>query len=83
MSDCRILSRKSDIYLRGFPPGCGPGLYTTIEETEVDDLINRLKTEHGEKLCERLAIATVDLQKAHQDHAEAFGRLKVDHEAYR
>jgi hypothetical protein len=51
-----------------------------LKEVEVDDLINRLKAEHEETLLERLAIAAADLEKAHQDHAEAFGKLEAEHE---
>ena len=50
------------------------------KEVEVDKLINRLKAEHEETLLERLAIAAADLEKAHQDHAEAFGKLEAEHE---
>ena len=52
-----------------------------MKEAEVDDLINRLEAEHEDPLAERLAIAAADLEKAHKDHAEVFGRLKAEHEA--
>lgn len=51
-----------------------------LKEIEVDGLINRLKAEHEETLLQQLAIAAADLDKAHSDHAEAFGKLKVEHE---
>ena len=47
------------------------------KEVEVDDLISRLKAEHEEALLEQLAIAAADLEKAHQDHAEAFRKLEA------
>jgi len=50
------------------------------KEVEVDNLISRLKAEHEEALLERLAIAAAGLEKAHQDHAEAFGKLEAEHE---
>ncbi|KAI0782231.1 kinesin [Abortiporus biennis] len=56
----------------------------SAKEKEVDDLLLRLKSEHESgvaALREELdASQNAMLAKAHQDHTEAFGKLKADHE---
>ena len=42
--------------------------------------LSAVLSEHKQTLLERLAAAVADLEKAHQDHAEAFGKLGAKHE---
>ncbi|KAI0306797.1 hypothetical protein B0F90DRAFT_1808404 [Multifurca ochricompacta] len=52
-------------------------------EQEVDDLVARLNQEHASSLTslrDQLREVFFALEKAHNDHAEAFGRLKAEHE---
>ncbi|KAH9998176.1 hypothetical protein BJV74DRAFT_242041 [Russula compacta] len=54
-----------------------------VKEKEFDDLVARLNEEHASSLAslrDQLREAFLALEKAHQDHTEAFGRLKIEHE---
>ncbi|KAF8844806.1 hypothetical protein BDN67DRAFT_962242 [Paxillus ammoniavirescens] len=56
----------------------------TAKSVEVDELVARLKDEHETSLGNlqnQLSVATVALEKALEDHNEAFGKLQADHAA--
>ena len=53
---------------------------------EVDELITKLKDEHGSALAtlrDELVVSSSALDKAHRDHEEAFGKLSESHEELR
>jgi kinesin family protein 4/21/27 len=54
-----------------------------LKEKEVDELIAHLNEEHTTSLAtkrDQLREASLALEMAYKDHAEAFGRLKAEHE---
>src|SRR5258708_39936264 len=54
-----------------------------LKEKEVDELVARLNEEHSASLTtlrDQLREASLALEVAYKDHAEAFGRLKAEHE---
>ncbi|KAF9227741.1 kinesin-domain-containing protein [Gyrodon lividus] len=56
----------------------------TAKGAEIDELVARLKDEHSVSfgnLQNQLSVATAALEKALEEHKEAFGKLKADHEA--
>lgn len=53
------------------------------KEAELDGLLAHMKEEHGitiNHLNEQLSQASAALEKAHQEHVEAFGKLAIEHE---
>ncbi|KAF9246370.1 kinesin-domain-containing protein [Melanogaster broomeanus] len=56
----------------------------TAKGAEVDELVRRLKDEHEVSfvnLTNQLSAETAILERALEEHAEAFGKLQADHEA--
>ncbi|KAH9997481.1 hypothetical protein BJV77DRAFT_982954 [Russula vinacea] len=54
-----------------------------LKEKEVDELVAHLNEEHTTSLAtlrDQLREASLALEMAYKDHAEAFGRLKAEHE---
>lgn len=54
-----------------------------VKGAEFDELLARTKEDHGVAIVglnEQLAQASAALEKAHQDHTVAFGKLQADHE---